>query len=208
MKNKLQSLHKVLIGFLAIAVLVINTACSSADVTATKPEDANTIDRQPAGQITERYKPIAPAEGGMNIYSDTDPRRNSTDANAKADRNIMKSTGQKGGVNPLREAKKELDKKGPKERAEELSADVNRAAQKKADQVSRGTQRGLDNIEGNTKSFQKDVGSTADNLAKKASDKAENLGQKVSNKADEVADDVKAAAQKTADSVANRANRG
>lgn len=228
MKNKLRSLHKVLLSFLAIAILVVNTACSSAEVGAANADEPNTVDRKPAGQVTELYKPIAPKEGGMNQYSDTDPRRNKSGAEAKADRNIGKSTAQKGGVNPIEEAKRELDRKGPKERAAEASDSIGRTAQEKADQVAQGTQRGINKLQGNAKSLHNDAGSAADDLASKASNKADSLTNKVGNKVDELADkvsnkadelgrkvsgkaadgdDVKDAANRTANAVSNRANK-
>ena len=216
MKNGLQSLQKILISFLAIAFLFVTTACNSAELNAdatgpsptrdgaksevnvpnpTKGEQTTqatkTKGRQD-GQITELYKPITPAEGGMNTYSDVDPRRDTSKADSKAARNIGNANSQlKPDNNPIEEVKKELDKKGIKERVNEFSNDVSRKAQDKADDVSKTAQKGLDNLQGNTKSLKKDVSSTADSVSDKVSNKADDLKSSVRKTAEKVADKVK-----------------
>jgi hypothetical protein len=217
MKNKLQSLQKVFISFLAIAFLFITTACNSAELSAdatgpnptrgggktevnvpnpTKGEQnaqaTKTKGLRQEGQITELYKPITPAEGGMNTYSDVDPRQNTAKADSKAARNIQNANSElKPGNNPIKEVKKELDKKGVKERVDELSSDVSRKAQDKVNEVSKTAQKGLDNLQGNTKSFKQDVGSAAENVSDKVGNKADDIKSSVRQTAEKVADKVK-----------------
>jgi hypothetical protein len=183
----LKSLYRIAISFLAVAFLVVNTACSSSEVATTRDMPASS---HPSGQspnIPNLYDPLTPPQGGMNNYKDVDPRTDTSDAEAKADRLINKADAQqKGGRNPIKEVRKELDKKGIQDRAEDLSEDIGRSAQKQADRVSRGTKKGIENIQDNTKSFADDVSSGADDLGQNARGKAE---------------DIKQAAKKTADAV-------
>ncbi len=89
---KLRSFYKVVLSLLAVFFLVINTACSNSEGVAqsAKPD----LDNQSTGQITELYKPIVPNEGGMNGYSDIDPRVDTSEADAKADRLIKQANSQ------------------------------------------------------------------------------------------------------------------
>jgi hypothetical protein len=190
MKNTLlsfksKSLYRVVISFIAIIFLVVNTACGSADVASTN--DLPSSGKHPSGQSTDLYDPLSPPQGGMNNYKDVDPRIDTSDAEAKAERLIDKASAQqKGGKNPLKEVRKELDKKGAQDRAEDFSDDLGRSAQKKADQVSKSAKKGYSNVKENTKSFTEDVSSGADDLGQKAQRKA---------------DDIKQAAKKAADAV-------
>lgn len=190
---ELKSLYKVAISFLAVLFLVINAGCSSgSDMTAKLEQPASGM--LPAGQSIDVYKPIGPAQGGMNNYSDVDPRVDTSKAEAKADRLVNKANSQqKGGVNPLKEVRKELDKKGPQDRAENFSKNLSQSAQKKANQAVNNAQKGIDNVKENTNSFKEDVESVVDKLGKKAQN---------------TADDIKDTAQKTADSVRSNAKYG
>jgi hypothetical protein len=86
---KLRSLYRVVLSFLAILLLSANTACSSSEVMA-KVEKPN-LDDRPTGQITQLYKPLTSNKGGMNGYSDIDPRMDTSEADAKADRLIKQA---------------------------------------------------------------------------------------------------------------------
>jgi hypothetical protein len=90
---KSQSVHKVLVGLLAVFLLTTNIACSNSKVMA-KAEKPD-VENQPTGQITELYKPIVPNKGGMNGYSDIDPRMDTSQADAKADRLIKQANRQR-----------------------------------------------------------------------------------------------------------------
>jgi hypothetical protein len=183
----LKSLYKIAISFLAVVFLVVNTACNSSDVAATG--DLSTRSH-PSGQspnIPNLYDPLTPPQGGMNNYKDVDPRTDTSDAESKADRLINKADAQqKGGRNPIKEVRKELDKKGVQDRAENLTEDLGRSAKRQADRVSQGTKKGVENIQDNTKSFANDVSSGADDLGRNAKGKAEDLKQAAKKTADAV----------------------
>ena len=147
-----------MLSFLAIALLVTTTACNNSSEVAAKKN----LENPPPGKITELYKPITPAEGGMNTYSDTDPRVNTYKTDAKADRLIKQSKDlEQKDTNPLKQLQQEFDKKGIKERAEDTADSVRKSAEETADGISKGTRKGMANIKENAKSFKDDVESAA-----------------------------------------------
>jgi gas vesicle protein len=156
-------------------LLVTTTACNGANSTAKVDPLTNSNNPAP-GKVTELYKPIAPAEGGMNNYSDVDPRMDKSEAKAKAERLIDK-TGklQRDGTNPFKQLGKQFDEKGLPERIEDTAKQVNRSAQETSDDVVKGTKRGYSNLKENTNNFTADVKSSLENTQQKAVDRAEDL---------------------------------
>jgi hypothetical protein len=174
LKSIYQSLFKTALSLLAVFFLVISTACNSSEVAAKKVE--RPMDKQSAGQITELYKPIAPREGGMNNYSDVDPRMDTSRAAAKTDRLINQAdTRSRTDTNPLKEVKKELDRKSLKERAEDFTDSIGRSAKETTDGVAEGTQRGFKNLKENARSFKDDTKAAIDDLGQKARDKVDDM---------------------------------
>jgi len=170
----LRRFGKAVLSLLAVVLLFTSTACNNGEMKA--KVDPTRVENPQPGQLTELYKPIAPAEGGMNNYSDIDPRRNTTEAKAKADRLIEKTEDlQKGDTNPFKQLGKKLDDKGIPERVGEGAEQVNRSAKETAEDVAKGTKKGYQNLKENTKSFADDVKSAADDLGDKARDKASDL---------------------------------
>ncbi|WP_373546131.1 hypothetical protein [Chamaesiphon sp.] len=169
-----KSLYKTVVTFLAVALLVTVTACGGSNQTA-KIEKVD-VDNPSAGKLTELYKPLTPPQGGMNNYSDVDPRVDISKVEAKADRLIKKTDDLvKKDTNPFKEIGKQLDKKGLPERAEDLSKDVSRSAKETADGVAKGTERGFGNLKENTKSFTEDVKSAVGDLKEKVQQQTEDL---------------------------------
>jgi hypothetical protein len=194
MKNTLlsfewKSLPRLVASFFAIFFLVVNTACSSSAVSdqVTQPNPDNLT----SGKSTNLYDPLTTPKGGMNNYSDVDPRVDTSRSDAKAKRLINKASSNKP-ANPIKEVRKELDKKGPQERVEDLSKNLSRSAQENFDQVSETAQKDFGNLQKNVKSFKSDVKSAANDMGKNVQDKT---------------DDIKNTAQKTADAVVNKAER-
>lgn len=156
---ELRSFYKVALSFLAIALLVTTTACSGSEVAA-----KTNLENPPAGKITELYKPITPPVGGMNNYSDVDPRVDTTKMDAKADRLVKQAQGlEQKDTNPLKQIEKELDRKGIKERVEDTADSVSQSAKDTAEGVSAGTRKGFANVKENAKSFKDDVESAVKN---------------------------------------------
>jgi gas vesicle protein len=171
---KLTGVSRAILSLLAVVLLVTTTACNGGEIKA-KIDPTRVANPQP-GKITELYKPIAPAEGGMNNYSDVDPRQNTAEAKAKADRLIQKTEDlQTGGTNPFKQLGKELDDKGIPERVGESADKLNRSAKETAEDVAKGTQKGYQNVKENTKSFTDDVKSAVDDLGDKVRSKTNDL---------------------------------
>jgi hypothetical protein len=154
---ELKSLYKAALSFLAIALLVTTTACNGSDVTA-----KTNLENPPPGKITSLYKPITPEVGGMNNYSDVDPRVDTSKTDAKADRLIDRAKGlERKDTNPLEQIKKEFDRKGIQERVGDTADSIRESAEETAEGISKGTRKGIANIKENTKSFKDDVESAA-----------------------------------------------
>jgi hypothetical protein len=168
---ELKSLYKAVLSFLAIALLVTTTACNGSEVAA-----KTNLDNPPPGKITELYKPITPEVGGMNNYSDVDPRVDTSKVDAKVKRSIEQAKDlPKKDTNPLQQVRKDLDKKGFQERVGDTVDSVSQSAQETAERISEGTRKGFANVKENAKSFKDDVESAAGDLGQKARDKATDL---------------------------------
>jgi hypothetical protein len=196
----MRGMSRSVLTLLAAVLLFVTTACNGADTTTVKVDPTRVTNPQP-GKITELYKPIAPAEGGMNNYSDVDPRQNTAEAKAKAERLIQKTEDlQKGGTNPFKQLGKQLDDKGIPERVGEGAEKLNRSAQETADDVTKGTKRGYQNVKENTKSFTDDVKSAVDDLGNKARSKTDDvksavddLGDKARSRTNDLKNDIRKA---------------
>jgi hypothetical protein len=190
---------KILISGLAISFLVLNTACSQPNVSAidsdtrvlpaaTSPSVSSPsredVDAAPAGQVTELYDTIQPELGGMNNYSDVDPRQDTSEAARKAKQLSQNARRQQAqGANNPREAidevKKELDRKSIGERAQDFSNNVSSSAQKKTDELSKATQKGMKNISNNTRKFDDSAKSATGELTEKAEKRFQDSGDAV-----------------------------
>jgi hypothetical protein len=154
---ELKSLYKAVLSFLAIALLVTTTACNGSEVAA-----KTNLDNPPAGKITELYKPITPEVGGMNNYSDVDPRVDTSQVDAKVKRSIEQAKSlERKDTNPLEQIKKDFDRKGIQERVEDTAESVRESAQETADGISKSTRKGFANVKENASSFKDDVESAA-----------------------------------------------
>ena len=150
---ELKSLYKAALSFLAVVLLVTTTACNGSEVVS-----KTNLDNPPPGKITELYKPITPEVGGMNNYSDVDPRVNTSKVDGKVDRSIKQAKDlARKDTNPLQQVKKDFDNKGIQERVEDAAEGVRQSAQETADGISEGTRKGFANVKENAKSFKDDV---------------------------------------------------
>jgi hypothetical protein len=156
---KLKSLYQAAISSLMIVILVTITACNGSEATS----KAN-LGNPPSGTITELYKPITPEVGGMNGYSDIDPRVDTSKVDAKAERLMKKAKSSQGkDINPLEQIKKEFDRKGINERIGDTADSVSQSAQETIDGISKGTRKGFANVKENTESFKDNIKSSAKN---------------------------------------------
>ncbi len=154
---KLKSLYKAVLSFVAISLLVTTTACNGSEVAAKK-----NLENPPAGKITSLYKPITPEVGGMNNYSDVDPRVDTSKVDSKVDRSIKQAKDlARKDTNPLQQVKKDFDNKGIQKRVEDAADSIRESAEETADGISKGTRKGLANVKENANSFKDDVESAA-----------------------------------------------
>ena len=154
---QLKSLYKAVLSFLAIALLVTTTACNGSEVVS-----KTNLENPPPGKITELYKPITPPVGGMNNYSDIDPRVDTSKADGKADRLIKQAKDlERKDTNPFDQIKKQFDRKGIQERVGDTAESVSQSAQETAEGLSEATRKGFANVKENAKSFKDDLETAA-----------------------------------------------
>jgi hypothetical protein len=158
------------LSLVAVVFLFVSTACNGSEVAKV---DRPSVDNPQANKVTELYKTIEPREGGMNNYSDVDPRVDTSEAKAKTDRLIKKTDDLVNkDTNPFQSARKEFDKKGIKDRAEDFSKDLGKAVKENTKDFAKGTERGFENVKKNTKNFADDVGNAVDDRAQDLRNKA------------------------------------
>lgn len=167
----LKSAYRAMLSLVAVVFLFVSTACDGSEVTSAQQNNA---DKPQANKVTELYKTIEPREGGMNNYSDVDPRMDKSEANAKTDRLIKKTEDLVNkDTNPFKEVRKEFDQKGVKDRAEDLGKDLGNAVKENTKDFAKGTERGFENVKKNTKNFANDVGDAVDDRAQDLRNKAD-----------------------------------
>jgi ElaB/YqjD/DUF883 family membrane-anchored ribosome-binding protein len=230
---KSKQLSRFIVGGFSILFLLVNTACSqpnasgmdgktgvakvAADGTSIKTPSTyrksespyrKDTDNVPDGQITELYKVIQPEVGGMNTYSDVDPRQNTAKTDAKAKALIQKASHSEADKydNPLDAVKQKLDDKPIAERIQSFSKNVGKSTQKTADGLSKEVQKGLNNLNESSKDLRDKAQSSADELSKKVQNIAGNTSdtvvkttQNIANKTQQGVDEV----QEFIDSKAN-----
>lgn len=203
--DRIGNLKHVRLGRVAVAIaasfiLMLGTACSpsSPSVSGTGSYQQG---RQPQ---TELYRPIQPEEGGMNRYSDTDPRYNTKGLKSEikarvdqADRNIQK-------VNDPEEFAKDYRKGTPLgERVRNITEDVSGAAKETSEDFAEGTQRGIRNLKQNVNKAAQGAQDTIDEARNNAAD----LGKDTSRTAQRTADQLKGNFDNARQDVQQNANR-
>ncbi|SRR5579883_1377685 len=197
MKNVISYLRnirpfKMVVVFLAGIFLLITQACSSVDATTPSTKAPHqTVGPQSAEPNSEVYVPkgtnvLSPYEGGMNNFSDVDPRREKANTKAKAEalkenaeRNIENKS-----VDSVEQYKRNYQQGTPLgERVRRLGEDVGSSAEEVTEGVSKGTQQGIENIKENTKDAAKDLSQnvqrSAEDAKLNASRAAEDAGEAV-----------------------------
>ncbi|MBH8573361.1 hypothetical protein I8752_10115 [Nostocaceae cyanobacterium CENA369] len=168
---------KVLTVFLAGIVLIVTQACSSPGV-ATEPPQSNVQPKESGAQpYTKRYDPtksydLNNPEGGINNFSDVEPRAKADDkaANDKANalaKNAQKNIDQKGVNNPG-EIGKNIRNTPFGQKAKETGEDISDSAAEVGEGVAKGTQRGIENIKENVQNAAKYVKRTGEDTTKGA----------------------------------------
>lgn len=204
---------QIIAGSFVVLFMLVTTACSQPNNPASngKISKANVkadtklmqpaspyrkdADNTPEGQITELYQSIQPVEGGMNNYSDVDPRLNTSKSDAKAKKIIQQAPHPEAKKfnGPLDAVKKELSDESIPERVQKLSDNVAQATKNRANDVSEETQKGLDNISESSKKLRNKTQSAAKTLSENTQKAAKSTGDSV---------------KQTTDSIVSKAQRG
>lgn len=135
---------RILTVFLAGILLFVSTACGSTKVLA-KTAD-NVREEVPSRAVTNTY------QGGMNDYNDVDPRRDTSEAKAKAKsliENAQRNINEKSVDS--REQYVENYRTGTPlgERVRRIGEDIGESAEEVAEGASKGVQKGVQNIKEN-----------------------------------------------------------
>ena len=188
--NWLKSIRplKVLTVFLAGTFLFVAQACSSPGI-ATEPP-------QPESPYTQRYDstkdyPLSSPAGGMNNFSDVDPRAKLDEkaANDRSDalaKNSQKNIDQKGIDSPEQYGRNYKQGTPLGERVKNLGEDIGSSANELGEGVVKGTQRGIENLKGNTQN-------ATEGVTKNVQRGAEDAGKNVKRTAEDASNTVKKA---------------
>lgn len=206
-------IDRIITAFLVGILVFVSTACSE-EVSAKTADQIR--EEVPSSAVTNKYK------GGMNDYSDVDPRFNPSDATAKA----------KGLVD---NAKKNIDEKSIDsvdqyvenyrsgtplgERVKRIGEDVGEAADNVKQEASKGAKENVQNTKEAAKDSAKKADRATDDFADAskskvksdirntqrslddAADTSKSLGDKIKQSATDAADTVKSTVNKAADAI-------
>ncbi|TAF11050.1 MAG: hypothetical protein EAZ77_01975 [Nostocales cyanobacterium] len=180
-------LLKIISVFLAATLLFLAQACNRPTIAGQPP--------QPLGQPpnVKRYDPtkdypISPYQGGMNNFSDVDPRSIKTEkaARAKADElieNAQRNLERKG-IDSKEQYIRNYRQGTPfGERVKNLGEDVGSSAEELREGVTKGTQRGVENLQENVENAAKD-------LTKNVQRGTEDIGKNIQRRADDTGEAI------------------
>jgi hypothetical protein len=183
-------LDRIITICMAGLLMLVSTACSG-NASAKTPDLAPTADqiRQevPSGAVTNRY------EGGMNEYSDVDPRKDTSEAKAKAKGlidNAQRNINEKSIDSPEQYVENYRTGAPLGERVKRIGENIGKAAGDVGEQASQGTRENLENA----KAAGRD---TAENTQQAVKDTAQSAKSKV----DRDVENTKRAVSKAADAI-------
>lgn len=192
-------LDRILTVFMAGLLVFVSTACSGGASAKTADEVRPEV---PSGAVTNKYK------GGMNNYSDVDPRFNEKGAQSKAKGlvdNAQRNIDEKSVDSPGQYVENYRSGTPVGERVKRIGENVGKAAGNVKEDVAKGAQENAQGIKEASQKTARNTKETADaaqskvksdikttqRTLDKASDKSENLGGKIKQAAQDAADAVK-----------------
>ncbi|HAG85232.1 MAG TPA: hypothetical protein DCL61_29810 [Cyanobacteria bacterium UBA12227] len=185
-------LDKVLTVLIAGILLFVSTACGGKVLAKTADQIRQEV---PESALTSPY------EGGMNDYSDVDPRQDTKQTKAKAKGLIdrVESNLSKRAETPeeLRQNYQEGAPLG--KRVQRLADNVRDAAENRVENVSKGTQRGVENIKENSGNAAEDVAGFTQRSAENAKQNTERAGRDLAKAAGRSVETVKQNTQRVAE---------
>ncbi|MBD2560050.1 MULTISPECIES: hypothetical protein [Nostoc] len=179
---------KVLTVFLAGIFLFLTQACGAPGVATQPPQPDAQSPYSKRYDPTKDY-PLSSPAGGMNNFSDVEPRARLDEkaANDRADalaKNAQRNIEQKGIDSPEQYGRNYKQGTPFGERVKNLGEDVSSSADELREGVVKGTQRGIENIKGNTQN-------AAEDLTKNVQRGAEDAGKNVQRTAEDAGKAVK-----------------
>lgn len=187
MKNAINWLRnlrplKVLSIFLVGSLLVLTQACNRPSVAAQPPQPAGQAPNVKRFDSTKDY-PISSYKGGMNNFSDVDPRAKSDEKAAESRANELSKTAQKNvnnkGIDSTEQYVRNYREGTPLgERVKNFGEDVGSSAGEVVEGVTKGTKRGIENVQENAKNAAKD-------LTKNVQQGTEDVGKNIQRKAED-----------------------
>jgi ElaB/YqjD/DUF883 family membrane-anchored ribosome-binding protein len=151
MKKVMDWLKKIKLGrtitvFLSGLLLLVSTACGPSNVLAKTADQVR--EEVPEKAITNTY------EGGINQYGDTDPRRDTSRVEQKAQTLVEQARQNietKGVDSPEQYGENYRTGTPLNERVNRLGEDVKSSTEELTEGVTKGTQKGLENVKENAK---------------------------------------------------------
>lgn len=202
-------LDRILTIFLVGVLVFVSTACSGGASAKTADEIREEV---PGSALTSPYK------GGMNDYSDVDPRINPAEANAKAKAlvdNAQKNIDEKS-VDSTEQYVENYRSGTPLgERVKRIGENVTDSATQVTKDVSKGTQENLRNAKATTqdvgKRSKQAADETTDAAQSKVKEDVKNTKRAISKATDtgeDIGDKIQQAAQDASDAVKSTVNKG
>ncbi|MEH2013873.1 hypothetical protein [Nostoc sp.] len=178
---------KVLTVFLAGMFLFLTQACGDPG-TATQPPKPDAQSPYSKRYDPTKDYPLSSPAGGINNFSDVDPRaKDEKAANDTGDamaKNAQRNVDQKGVNSPGEYGRNYKEGTPLGERVKNLGEDIGSSAEEVRKGVVKGTQRGIENIKGNTQN-------AADDVTKNVQRGAEDAGKNVQRGAEDAGNAVK-----------------
>lgn len=184
---------KVLTVFFAGIFIFLTQACGDPGI-ATQPAQPDAQSPYSKRYDPTKDTPLSSPAGGMNNFSDVDPRaKDEKAANDRGDvmaKNAQKNVEQKG-IDSREQYVKNYQEGTPLgERVKNLGEDIGSSAEEVRKGVVKGTQRGIENLKGNTQNAAEDatknVQRTAEDAGKNVQRTAENAGDAVKKTARDI----------------------
>lgn len=178
---------KILTVFLATTFLLMTQACNRPGIAQQPPQPNGQPPNVERYDSTKSYNLNTP-EGGMNNFSDVDPRAKAAEraANARAEelaKNARRNVEQKGIDSSEQYVRNYREGTPLDERVKRLGENVGSSAEELGEGFSKGTQRGVENLQRNTGSATKDL---TKNVRRGAEDTTTNLQRQAEDTADAV----------------------
>ncbi len=170
--------ERILVVLAAGFVMLVSTACQPPAPVSSGQGSYH--EKVGANQPTELYDPIEQREGGMNVYSDTDPRYQRRDLGNeiegrvyKAKENLNRSIDDAGDY-----ARNYREGAPLGERVRNITDNVGKTVDKVTDEVSEGTERGSRNLKVNASRAERNAGEAVNGVTEDLKDNTRDVTRK------------------------------